>query len=166
MFSRTAEGVIYNRRLARAGVGCALGARCAAPGCACGRNARNEARAGSFQGLSKKDTKEPITCDKPESEGARVKKSNKIKANPKQRPPGASSAAVAAPHSNGGLTNGELKAKRRDLLISKHLRYLAAMGTPNEIEGYSLVVAGDDPAAAQLMLDTVDRQMRKAGWDG
>jgi DNA-binding transcriptional MocR family regulator len=61
--------------------------------------------------------------------------------------------------------SADLKAKIRDQLIQKHGRYLAARGRPGEVPAYWAAMMGDDPAAAQRMLDATDRRMRIERWD-
>jgi hypothetical protein len=61
--------------------------------------------------------------------------------------------------------SAELKAKIRDQLIQKHGRYLAARGRPGEVPAYWAAMMGNDPAAAQRMLDATDRRMRLERWD-
>jgi DNA-binding transcriptional MocR family regulator len=58
-----------------------------------------------------------------------------------------------------------LKVKIRDQLIQKHGRYLAARGQPGEVAAYWAAMMDNDPAAAQRMLDAVDRRMRIECWD-
>jgi uncharacterized protein YdaU (DUF1376 family) len=58
-----------------------------------------------------------------------------------------------------------LKAKIRDQLVQKHARFLISRRRPEELTAYWEAMAGDDPAAAQRMLDATDARMRCANWD-
>jgi hypothetical protein len=58
-----------------------------------------------------------------------------------------------------------LKALIRQQLMAKHCRFLQARGAPDEIGAYWAAQLGNDPQAAQRMLDDVDRRMRAARWD-
>jgi len=58
-----------------------------------------------------------------------------------------------------------LKAKIKEQLRQKCGRYLARCGRPDEAGAYWAAMLGDDPDAAQRMLDIVDRRMRRARWD-
>jgi uncharacterized protein YdaU (DUF1376 family) len=58
-----------------------------------------------------------------------------------------------------------LREKIRDQLVQKCARFLVDRRRPEELAAYWSAMLADDPAAAQRMLDAVDRRMRRANWD-
>jgi hypothetical protein len=54
-----------------------------------------------------------------------------------------------------------LKAHIKEQLISKCGRFLAARATADELGVYWAIMCGDDPAAAQKMLDATTARMRR-----
>jgi DNA-binding transcriptional MocR family regulator len=108
--------------------------------------------------------KQTAVCCKRAAEGEALRTEEKIKVPQAARP--ARLVPIIHRHApRAEPRDPALKAKIRDQLIQKHGRYLAARGQPGEVPAYWAAMMGDDPAAAQHMLDAIDRRMRLERWD-
>jgi len=166
VFSRTEDGVIYNRRMVREvdqgvrQVGAKLAKSAAHPRPAnqpdlFDNSKKTRARAGD-SGSRPQDS----TClDKLETHDAAREKKKNEKGNPLARCAGlvrADARPVKTP---------ALRAKIKQQLVGKCARFLAATGPPEAVAAYWAAQLDDDPSVGQRALDTVDRRMRRCGWD-
>jgi hypothetical protein len=67
-----------------------------------------------------------------------------------------------APSASNAVSEA-VKARKKEQLQQKLSRFLQATG--GDVVGFWAVQAGDDKAAAQRLLDQVDRRMRARNWD-
>jgi hypothetical protein len=131
------------------------------------------------KGIAKKDSE---SVDKSESlNAARAKgKEEKTDTNPEdgrdapfagikvEHRPGTPFAPLSrntAPRRWRPPSSPALRKKRRDLLVQKLARFLTARRRFEGLAAYWAAMLGDDPAAAQRMLDETDHRMRSERWD-